>query len=63
MLASLPLNEYEVKTLQACALYAKHPRQRRRAQAVLDHHRGQSLNALAAFYAVRYATAHAWLKA
>jgi transposase len=49
--------------LEACALHAPHPRQRRRAQALLGHHRGQSLRQLAAFYAVRYATVHAWVKA
>ena len=29
----------------------------------LPCHRGQSLNQLAAFFAVRYATAHGWLQA
>lgn len=63
MLTALPLTEDEVQTLEACSLHAPHPRQRRRAQAVLGHHRGQSLGQLAAFYAVRYATVHAWVKA
>ena len=45
------------------ALHAPHPRQRRRAQALLEHHWGQSLTQLATFYAVRYATVHAWVKA
>ena len=39
------------------------PRQRRRAQALLGHHRGQSLTHLASRYAVRYATVHAWVTA
>jgi transposase len=34
---------------------------RRRALAVLGHHRGQSLRQLAALFAVRYATVHDWL--
>lgn len=58
-----PLTAPEVMTLEACGLHAPHPRQRRRAQAVLGHHRGQSLGQLATFYAVRYATVHAWLHA
>lgn len=62
-LAPLPLDADEVRTLTACALHARHPRQRRRAQAVLGHHRGQSLTQLASFYAVRYATVQAWLAA
>ena len=63
MLAPLPLTEEEVRTLEACSLRAPHPRQRRRAQALLGHHRGQSLTQLATFYAVRYATVHAWVTA
>jgi transposase len=67
MLASLVLTPDEVTTLDACSHHAKHPRHRhrhrRRAQAVLGHHRGQSLNQLAVFFAVRYATVHGWLKA
>ena len=63
MLPSIPLTADELTTLEACSLHARHPRQRRRAQAILGHHRGHSLNQLAAFYAVRYATVHAWLQA
>ena len=63
MLPPLPLIEAEVLTLEACSLHAPHPRQRRRAQAILGHHRGQSLGQLARFYAVRYATVHAWVQA
>ena len=58
MLASLVLTPDEVTTLDACSHHAKYPRHRRRAQAVLGHHRGQSLNQLAVFFAVRYATVH-----
>ena len=63
MLAPLSLTADEVTTLEACSHHARHPRQRRRAQALLGHHRGQRLNQLAAFFAVRYATAHGWLQA
>ena len=63
MLAPLALTPDEVATLDACSHHARHPRQRRRAQALLGHHRGQSLNQLAAFFAVRYATVHGWLTA
>ena len=63
MLASLVLTPDEVTTLDACSHHAKYRRHRRRAQAVLGHHRGQSLNQLAVFFAVRYATVHGWLKA
>ena len=61
MLVPLFLTADEVTTLEACSHHAKHPRHRRRAQAVLGHHRGQSVNQLAAFFAVRYATVHDWL--
>lgn len=63
MLVPLALLPEEVATLDACSRHARHPRQRRRAQAVLGHHRGQSVNQLAAFFAVRYATVHGWLTA
>ena len=63
MLKPLSLPTEEVRTLEACRLHGPHPRQRRRAQAVLGHHRGQSLGQLATFYAVRYATVHAWVQA
>ena len=63
MRAPLTLTPDEVITLDECSHHARHPRQRRRAQAVLGHHRGQSLNQLAAFFAVRYATVHGWLTA
>lgn len=60
MRAPLALTSDEVTTLAACS---HHARQRRRAQAVLGHHRGQTVNQLAAFFAVRYATVHDWLTA
>lgn len=63
MLTALSLTTDEVTTLEACSLRGPHPRQRRRAQAVLGHHRGQSLGQLARFFAVRYATVHAWVQA
>ena len=60
-LAPLALIPEEISTLEACTLHARHPRQRRRAQALLGHHRGQSMTQLATFYAVRYATVQGWL--
>jgi transposase len=63
MLQNTPLTSEELTTLEACSLHARHPRQRRRAQAILGHHRGHSLTQLADFYAVRYATVHTWLHA
>ena len=63
MLVPLSFTADEVTTLEACSHHAKHPRHRRRAQAVLGHHRGQRVNQLAAFFAVRYATVHDWLTA
>ena len=63
MSAPHALTPDEVITLDACSHHARQRRQRRRAQAVLGHHRGQTLNQLAAFFAVRYATVHGWLNA
>ena len=63
ILSRLTLTSDEVITLEACSLRGPHPRRRRRAQALLGHHRGQSLTQLAAFYAVRSATVHAWIAA
>ena len=56
----LALTFDELITLDACSHHARHPR---RAQAVLGHHRGQTLNQLAASFAVCYATVHGWLNA
>lgn len=63
LLPPTPLTATEIVTLEACSLRGPHPRQRRRALAVLGHHRGQSLPQLATLFAVRYATVHGWLKA
>ena len=57
-LAPLALLLEEIATLEACTRHAPHPRQRRRAQALLG--RGQSVTQLATFYAVRYATVQGW---
>lgn len=58
-----PLSASEAQTLEACSHHALHPRQRRRALAVLAHSRGQRLADIATLFAVRYATAHGWLQA
>ncbi|HEX8327487.1 MAG TPA: helix-turn-helix domain-containing protein [Hymenobacter sp.] len=63
LLPPTPLAPPEIVTLEACSLHGPHPRQRRRALAVLGHHRGQSLPQLATLFAVRYATVHDWLHA
>ncbi len=49
-------------TLEACTQHGPHSRQRRRAQAVLAHHRGLGLPQLARVFAVDYTTAHRWLQ-
>ena len=49
MLQRTPLTIDELTTLEACSLHARHSRQRRRAQAILGHHRGHSLGQLATF--------------
>ena len=51
----------DVRQLHHYSHHASHHRERRRALAVLGHHRGQSLGQLAALFAVRYATVHEWL--
>ncbi len=63
LLPPTALTPPEIITLEACSLHGPHPRQRRRALAILGHHRGQSLPHLAALFAVRYATVHDWLGA
>lgn len=50
MLAPLALEALEIETLAACALRGPHQRMRRRAQAVLAHHRGLCINQLAAAF-------------
>lgn len=57
------LTPSEEATLEACQQHGPHPRQRRRAQAVLAHSRGLGLPQLARVFAVSYQTAHAWLQA
>ena len=63
LLSPTSLTATELVTLEACSLHGPHPRQRRRALAILGHHRGQSLPQLAILFAVRYATVHDWLQA
>lgn len=63
LLPATSLTATEIVTLEACSSHGPHPRQRRRALAILGHHRGQSLPQLATFFAVRYATVHDWLQA
>ena len=57
------LTAAEIATLEACCAGGPHPRQRRRAQAILAHSRGLQLPQLARVFAVDYTTAHAWLQA
>ena len=57
------LSSEEVTCLEACSQHGPHPRMRRRALAVLGHHRGQTLPQLAALFAVGYATVHGWVQA
>jgi len=61
MLAATPLIAAELTALEHHSHHAAHHRERRRALAILGHHRGQSLPQLAALFAVRYATVHDWL--
>ena len=61
-LAPLPLTEPEISTLEAAAARGPHPRMRRRAQAVLGHHRGSDVQQLATFFAVGYNTVSEWLQ-
>lgn len=61
-LAPLALTAPEIITLEAAVARGPHPRMRRRAQAVLGHHRGTGIASLAAFFAVGYNTASGWLR-
>lgn len=61
MLPATPLTAVELTELEHHSRHADHHRERRRALAILGHHRGQSLPRLAALFAVRYATVHDWL--
>ncbi|HEX8428449.1 helix-turn-helix domain-containing protein [Hymenobacter sp.] len=60
-LAPLVLTPSQVQALEHSAAHAPHPRQRKRAQAVLSHHRGLRLQHLAVAYATRRDTVRAWL--
>lgn len=60
MLAATPLTAAELTALEHHSRHAGHYRERRRALAILGHHRDQSLPQLAALFAVRYATVHDW---
>ena len=60
-LAPISLDTTQVAALEYAAAHGKHPRERRRAQAVLSQHRGLSLQQLAAAYAVGRDTVREWL--
>ena len=62
LLAALPLTAFEITTLEAAAAQGPHPRMRRRAQAVLGHHRGATVHQLATLFAVGYNTVGIWLR-
>lgn len=61
MLAPLALDAPEIDTLEACALRGPHPRMRRRAQAVLAHHRGLCIDQLVAAFGVHRNAVSRWL--
>ena len=60
-LAPLILTAAQVQQLEGIAAIGAHPRERKRAQAVLSHSRGLTLYQLAAAYAVDRDTVRAWL--
>lgn len=60
-LASIVLESVQIQQLEHGAARGKHARERRRAQAVLSHSRGLTLNQLAAAYAVGRDTVRLWL--
>lgn len=60
-LAPILLEAGQVQQLEHAAATGKHPRERRRAQAVLSHSRGLTLQQLAAAYAVGRDTVRLWL--
>ncbi len=62
VLAPLALTAPEIITLEAAAAHGPHPRMRRRAQAVLGHHRGTTVHQLATLFAVGYNTVGIWLR-
>lgn len=62
-LAPMVLKTDQIQALEQAAATGKHPRERRRAQAVLSHSRGLTLQQLAAAYAVGRDTVRLWLTA
>lgn len=60
-LAPMVLTAAQVQQLEVVAARGVHPRERRRAQAVLSHSRGLTLYQLAAAYAADRDTVRAWL--
>ncbi|RZL11690.1 MAG: helix-turn-helix domain-containing protein [Hymenobacter sp.] len=62
-LTSIVLETDQIQALEQAVAMGKHPRERRRAQAVLSHSRGLPLQHLAAAYAVGRDTVRAWLTA
>lgn len=60
-LAPIALTASQITALDRVVGHGAHPRERRRAQAVLSHHRGLTLNQLSAAYAVDRDTVRAWL--
>lgn len=60
-LAPIPLTVPQAQQLERTAATGNHPRERRRAQAVLSHSRGLTLSQLAAAYAVDRDTVREWL--
>ena len=60
-LAPISLLPAQVTALEQVAARGTHPRERKRAQAVLSHSRGLSLQQLATAYAVGRDTVRSWL--
>lgn len=60
-LAPLVLTAAQVQHLEGMVATGAHPRERKRAQAVLSHSRGLTLYPLAAAYAVDRDPVRAWL--
>ncbi|WP_083322487.1 helix-turn-helix domain-containing protein [Hymenobacter lapidarius] len=61
MLAPLALEASEIATLEACVAGGPHPRMRRRAQAVLAHHRGFCIDQLVVLFATHRNVVSRWL--
>jgi transposase len=60
-LAPIALTAAQVGHLTVVSATGAHPRERRRAQAILSHSRGLTLHQLATAYAVDRDTVRAWL--